>query len=227
MTYHQALAYYNTQCVKLETPFQRGYVFEGYGHGQVWRFVTPTMEEWKKLSLEGVFEAKHSDTHRAFTKKELSEGVWAAMDYYHSDYPTVHKAVEASVAYAASEIQFHYWNKYHLQEFVQIITKWFGAKDYVEFTANGGSLRDFASINSLFKKADEAIANTGEKAPIFWNPRNSTPAWSIIDGNLVVSGLIDTSRGFYKTGTYFHYHYPTFTVVFNSSLEVIEATVTE
>ena len=118
-------------------------------------------------------------------------------------------------------------NKSRLESFVQTITKWFGAKDYVEFAKNGGSLRDFATINGLFEKADDAIANTGEKSPIFWNPHSNIPTWDIINGNLVVFGLINTSRGFYKTGTYFHYHYPTFKVVFNSSLEVIEATVTE
>lgn len=227
MSYIEALAYYNTHCVSLTTPFQKGYVYEGYGHGRVYKFITPAMEEWTKLDKDGVAESRYGDIKRPLTQKELVEGVWVALSYYHHSSAVSHKAVEESVAYSSSQYQFEMGNKSSLESFVQTITKWFGAKDYVDFQKNGGSLCDFATINNLFKKADDAIANTGEECPIFWSPNSGVPSWSIVDGNLVVSGLIQTKRGFYKTGTYFHYHYPTFTVVFNSSLEVVEAAVTE
>ena len=227
MTYNQALAYYNTHCVKLETPFQRGYIYEGYGYGKEYKFITPAMEEWTKLDKSGVADSRHANPSRPFTQKELNNGVWVALSYYHHSSEFTHKAVEESVAYSSSQYQFEMGNKSRLESFVQTITKWFGAKDYVEFAKNGGSLRDFATINGLFKKADDAIANTGEESPIFWSPNSSYPVWAIVDGNLVVSGLINTKRGFYKTGTYFHYHRPTFKVAFNTSLEVIEAAVTE
>ena len=70
MSYNQALAYYNTHCVKLETPFQRGYIYEGYGYGKEYKFITPAMEEWTKLDKNGVADSRHANPSRPFTQKE-------------------------------------------------------------------------------------------------------------------------------------------------------------
>ena len=227
VSYLDAVRYYDQHCVNTITPFQTGKIYESYGHGQGFQFITPEMEEWTKLTTK-VWTDRYAGcgTGRPFTQAERENGVWAALGSSYYAENAKHTAVEASVAYHTSEIQFNYWNKYYKAGFVAKLAEWFKTTDPIQFQALGGKLRDFAEINQLKAKADEAIAKV-DSAGIFWSARSNYPTWEIVNGNLQVSGLLDTTRGFYKTGTYFHYHYPTFKVTFNTSLEVVEAAITE